>query len=68
MKIPVLLFIWFVVEFILWVVTVKLIVTADKYDTEVVKSRNNKYLGHIKTIAYAIAVLFSMAIGYILKS
>ncbi len=68
MKNLALLFIWFVVEFILWVVTVKLVVTADKYDTEFIKNRNNKYLGHIKTVAYAIAVLFSMAIGYLLKS
>jgi methyl coenzyme M reductase subunit C-like uncharacterized protein (methanogenesis marker protein 7) len=67
MKILILLFIWFVVEFILWVVTVKLVVTVDKYDTDVIKSRNNKYLGYIKTIGYTIAVLFSMAIGYLLN-
>ena len=67
MKTFILLFIWFIVEFILWVTTVILVATKEKNENSIITARNEKYLRYLKTIAYITAVLFSMAIGYILK-
>jgi hypothetical protein len=62
-----LIFIWIIVIVILWIVTVFLVVTKNSTDTEEIKKRNAKYLNYIKSISYIIAILFSLAIGYLLK-
>ncbi len=67
MRTFVLSFIWFVVEFILWIVVILLVVTKDEYESIEVTKRNEKYLKILKSIFYVIAILFSMAIGYFLN-
>ena len=67
MRTFVLTFIWFIVEFILWIAVVLLVVTKDQNESIEVTNRNEKYLKYLKSIFYVIAILFSMAIGYFLN-
>jgi len=67
MKTFILLFVWFVVELVLWITTVVLVVTHNPDEPDYIKSRNNKYLTYVKTIAYIISILFSMGVGYLLN-
>ena len=62
-----LLFVWVVAVVILWISTVALVFTNNPDDTEQIKARNAKYLVNVLIFTYILAVVISLAIGYLLK-